>query len=115
MDTANLINKFADASFYPHAVVTPIKIMQTQMSVIFLTGEYVYKLKKPVNLGYLDYTPLENRKYFCNQEVSLNQRLSPDVYLGVIPITEDENGNIVEMTSWCDGDYLCYKTDWLER
>jgi uncharacterized protein len=71
---------------YPDST-TKVEMMQTQMSFIFLTGKYVYKIKKPVNLGYLDYSTLEKRLIFCRQEVELNRRLSPDVYLGVIPIT----------------------------
>jgi len=58
------------------------------MSFIFLTGEYVYKIKKPVNLGYLDYTTLEKRHFFCQQELELNRRLCPDAYLAVVPIVE---------------------------
>ncbi len=64
-----------------------VELMQTQMSFIFLTGKFVYKIKKPVNLGYLDYTTLEKRLFFCQQEVELNRRLSPHVYLGVVPVT----------------------------
>jgi aminoglycoside phosphotransferase family enzyme len=52
-----------------------IEQMQTQMSFIFLTGCYVYKTKKPVNLGYLNYTTLEKRQHFCTQELELNRRL----------------------------------------
>jgi aminoglycoside phosphotransferase family enzyme len=62
------------------------------MSFIFLTGEYVYKIKKPVNLGYLDYTTLEKRHFFCHQELELNRRLCPDVYLAVVPITMSLRG-----------------------
>jgi aminoglycoside phosphotransferase family enzyme len=58
------------------------------MSFILLTGEYVYKIKKPVNLGYLDYTTLEKRHFFCHQELELNRRLCPDAYLAVVPIVE---------------------------
>jgi aminoglycoside phosphotransferase family enzyme len=58
------------------------------MSFIFLTGEYVYKIKKPVNLGYLDYTTLEKRHFFCHQELKLNRRLCPGAYLAVVPIVE---------------------------
>ncbi|MBI2852361.1 MAG: AAA family ATPase [Chloroflexi bacterium] len=64
-----------------------IEMVQTQMSFVFLTGDYVYKVKKPVNLGYLDYTTLEKRRYFCQREVELNQRLCPETYLGVVPLT----------------------------
>ena len=60
--------------------------MQTQMSFLFLTGDYVYKVKKPVDLGYLDYTTPEKRRFFCQQEIKLNRRLCPDVYLEVVPI-----------------------------
>ena len=57
-----------------------VDLIQTQMSFIFLTGNYAYKVKKPVDLGYLDYTTLENRLFFCHQEVLLNRRLCPDIY-----------------------------------
>jgi len=80
----------------PGAYPTPpkkIELMQTQMSFVFLAASYVYKVKKPVNLGYLDYTTLEKRLFFCQREVELNQRLCPDAYLGVVPITRDK-GNI---------------------
>ncbi len=70
-----------------------VTLMQTQMSLVFLTGDYVYKVKKPVDLGYLDYTTLEKRHYFCRREVELNCRLCPAAYLGVVPIT-DNKGHI---------------------
>jgi len=60
------------------------------MSYIFLTGEYVYKIKKPVNLGYLDYTTLKKRHFFCHQELNLNKRLCPSAYLAVVPIVEEK-------------------------
>jgi uncharacterized protein len=69
-----------------------VEIMQTQMSFIFLTGKYVYKLKKPVDLGYLDYTTLEKRHFFCRQEIILNRRLCPEMYLEVVPVTRSRNG-----------------------
>jgi len=86
---------------YPHKP-QKIELVQTQMSFIFLTGEYVYKIKKPVNLGYLDYTTLEKRHFFCHQELELNRRLCPDAYLAVVPITMSLRGakrrsNLVEV------------------
>jgi len=75
------------AQAYPHKP-QKIELVQTQMSLILLTGEYVYKIKKPVNLGYLDYTTLEKRHFFCHQELELNRRLCPDAYLAVVPIVE---------------------------
>jgi len=62
-------------------------MVQTQMSFVFLAGDLVYKVKKPVNLGYLDYTTLEKRRFYCRKEVELNRRLCPDAYMGVVSIT----------------------------
>ena len=66
-----------------------IELIQTQMSFVFLAGDYVYKVKKPVDLDYLDYTTLENRRFFCYRELELNRRLCPEVYLDVVRITRD--------------------------
>ncbi|MFH0914547.1 MAG: AAA family ATPase [Chloroflexota bacterium] len=71
-----------------------VELAQTQMSFVFLAGDYVYKVKKPVNLGYLDYTTLEKRRRYCQKEVELNQRLCPEAYLGVVALTRDDRGNI---------------------
>lgn len=78
-----------DPAAYPEAPGN-IDLIQTQMSYVFLTDKYVYKIKKGVNLGYLDYTTLENRRFFCHREVELNRRLSPEVYIGVVPINRDK-------------------------
>lgn len=82
-----------------------VELQQTQMSFVFLTGSHAYKTKKPVNLGYLDYTNLEKRGYFCRQELELNRRLSPGAYIDVLPITQSPagihiggNGEIIEYT-----------------
>jgi len=76
------------AEFYPHPV-QHIEQRETHISKVFLTGNYAYKIKKPVNLEFLDFTTLEKRHHFCQQEVVLNRRLAHDVYLGVVPITRD--------------------------
>ncbi len=82
-----LIKALLNPQAYPH---TPKKVdlIQTQMSFLLLTGDYVYKVKKPVNLGYLDYTTLGKRRFFCHQEVKLNRRLCPEIYLSVVPIVK---------------------------
>lgn len=67
---------------YDHPVST-IQLLETHISWVVLTGEYAYKLKKPVNLGFVDFTTLERRRYFCEEEIRLNRRLAPDLYLGV--------------------------------
>jgi len=72
--------------FYPHPVTT-IEQRETHISKVFLTGAYVYKVKKSVNLEFLDFTTLENRRHFCHQEVILNRRLTRNVYLDVVAIT----------------------------
>ncbi|MCD6567429.1 MAG: AAA family ATPase [Dehalococcoidia bacterium] len=73
---------------YPHNP-EKVELCQTQMSFVFLTGEYAYKVRKAINLGYLDYSSLEKRLFFCRREVELNRRLSPNTYLAVVPIVEE--------------------------
>jgi len=74
--------------FYPHKVQSPIEVLQTHISYIVLTGDYAYKLKKPLDLGFLDFSHLEKRHYYCQQEFDLNQPIAPDIYLDVLPITQ---------------------------
>ena len=85
-----IVRALLESRAYPHKP-QKVELVQTQMSFIFLTGEYVYKIKKPVNLGYLDYTTLEKRLYFCDQELELNRRLCPGAYLAVVPIIEEKS------------------------
>jgi hypothetical protein len=90
------LSRIIEALSHPDAYPEPpaeITLVQTQMSCVFLAGEFVYKVKKPVNLGYVDYTELERRHYYCQREVELNRRLCPQAYLGVVPITNC-SGNI---------------------
>jgi len=84
-----LVKALLESKTYPEAP-EHIELAQTQMSFVFLTDEYVYKVKKPVNLGYLDYTTLERRHFYCQREVELNRRLCPEAYLGVVPISQKE-------------------------
>ncbi len=72
---------------YPHPAAE-IKLVQTHISYVFLAGDFVYKFKKPVNFGFLDFTTLEKRQYFCAQELLLNRRLCPDLYLGTVTVNE---------------------------
>ena len=87
-ELAKLVQALTNPRVYPHNPKT-IEIVQTQISFVFLAGDYVYKVKKPVDFGFLDFTTLEKRRFFCNQEVVLNKRLCPDIYLCVAPITHD--------------------------
>jgi len=85
------VEALLNPSTYPQHPAA-VELQQTQMSFIFLTGEYAYKTKKAVDLGYLDYTTLEKREYFCRQELELNRRLCPAGYLDVVPITQSPDG-----------------------
>ncbi|AKG53198.1 hypothetical protein DGWBC_0517 [Dehalogenimonas sp. WBC-2] len=81
-----LIVALLDPVRYPDENPDEVKVIQTQMSFVLLTAKFAYKIRKPVNLGYVDYTTLEKRRFFSNKEVVLNQRLCPDTYIGVIPV-----------------------------
>jgi aminoglycoside phosphotransferase family enzyme len=67
-----------------------IEVIQTHISFVFLTRNYVYKVKKAINLGFLDFTTLEKRRFFCEKELELNRRLCRDMYLDVVPINKSE-------------------------
>ncbi|MEJ2501263.1 MAG: hypothetical protein P8Y65_09130, partial [Campylobacterales bacterium] len=62
-------------------------LIQTHISSVITAGEFVYKLKKPVDFGFLDYSTLPRRKHFCEEEVRINGRYAPRLYLGVVPVT----------------------------
>jgi aminoglycoside phosphotransferase family enzyme/predicted kinase len=85
MDTRRLIEQLSRPSAYPHPV-DAVEVRQTHISVVFLAGTFAYKIKKSVALGFLDFSTLERRRHFCEEEVRLNRRLAPRVYLGVEPI-----------------------------
>jgi hypothetical protein len=81
---------------YPHAVVVPIRVVETHISWVVLTGTYAYKIKKPVRLSFLDYSTLERRRACCDEELRLNRRYAPDLYLDVVPIGGTERAPRVE-------------------
>jgi aminoglycoside phosphotransferase family enzyme len=86
MDHAALVAELRKPSFYPNRP-EKVDFVQTHISSLFLTGDRVFKLKKPVNFGFLDFSTVELREQYCRAEVDLNRRLAADVYLGVVPIT----------------------------
>lgn len=65
---------------------TSVHVVQTHISVVFVADDYVYKIKKPVNFGFLDFSTLEKRSYYCDREIELNRRLSKGIYLEVLPV-----------------------------
>jgi aminoglycoside phosphotransferase family enzyme/predicted kinase len=80
-----IVAALTDPGIYPHAV-DRVELVETHISWVFLAGDRVYKVKKPVNLGFLDFTTLERRRFFCEEEVRLNRRLTHDVYMGVVEL-----------------------------
>jgi aminoglycoside phosphotransferase family enzyme/predicted kinase len=91
MELSRLIECLSDPAAYPFAV-DAVEVRQTHISAVFLAGQWVYKIKKPVAPGFLDFTTLEKRLHYCREEVRLNRRLAPDVYLGVVPIVPTPKG-----------------------
>jgi hypothetical protein len=81
-----LVSRLLDPAAYPHPV-DRVELIETHISWVLLAGERVYKIKKPVDLGFLDFTTLARRRRFCHEEVRLNRRLTTDVYLDVAAIT----------------------------
>ena len=81
-----LIQQMLAPEFYPHPVRAPVQLLQTHISYLLLTGDYAYKVKKPVNFGFLDFSSLAQRGQYCHQELQLNQRWSPALYLAVVAI-----------------------------
>jgi aminoglycoside phosphotransferase family enzyme/predicted kinase len=102
MDLPRLIEALSDPAAYPYPVGA-VEVRQTHISAVFLAGPYAYKVKKPVNPPFLDFSTLENRLHFCQEEVRLNRRLAPQVYLGVVPVARtgqrvqlEGDGEVVE-------------------
>jgi aminoglycoside phosphotransferase family enzyme/predicted kinase len=85
-DQTELIRALTNPASYQHAV-DAVSVIETHISSILLAGEYAYKIKKPVNLGFVDFSTLEKRLLYCNEEIHLNRRLAPALYLGVVPVT----------------------------
>jgi aminoglycoside phosphotransferase family enzyme/predicted kinase len=101
---------------YPHRP-RAVRLVQTHASFVFIVPPFVYKVKKPVDFGFLNFSTLEKRRHFCEREVALNRRLCPDVYLGTVPISArdgrfafGDDGEVVEyavrMRKLADGRFL---------
>ncbi|WP_027370652.1 AAA family ATPase [Desulfovermiculus halophilus] len=95
MPQTDLITAMRDPGLYSLPVDHGVEFIQTHISCLFLTLDDVYKLKKPVDLGFLDFSTLEKRHLYCQEEVRLNSRLAPTVYLGVLPVCKFPDGQYV--------------------
>ncbi|WP_447969977.1 bifunctional aminoglycoside phosphotransferase/ATP-binding protein [Nitrospira sp. M1] len=81
-----LLQSLQNPALYDHDI-SQFELLETHISWVLLTGPYAYKFKKPVNLGFLDFSTLEQRRFFCEEELRLNRRLAPDFYLGLVSIS----------------------------
>lgn len=91
MELPALIQALSQPTAFPQPA-GPVDVVHTHISVVFLSGSDVFKVKKPVNLGFLDFSTLEKRRHYCEEEVRLNRRLAPKVYKGIVPITRGGTG-----------------------
>ena len=98
-----LIEALQNPQLYEHPVAG-FEILETHISWVLLTGSYAYKIKKPVDLGFADFTTLDKRRRYCHEELRLNRRLAPDLYLEVVTIT----GSIEQPALDGDGEIIDY-------
>ncbi|HWS75975.1 MAG TPA: hypothetical protein VN324_12605, partial [Quisquiliibacterium sp.] len=75
-----------DPGAYPHEPAE-VELVETHISWVLLAGPFAYKVKKPVDLGFVNFSTLDRRRAFCEEELRLNRRLAPELYLGVVPVT----------------------------
>src|SRR5690554_3014690 len=80
-----LVESMLNPAVYDHPV-TRVDLIETHISWVFLAGEFVYKIKKPVDFGFLDFSTLAQRQHFCAEELRLNRRLAPELYVDVVSI-----------------------------
>ena len=89
-----LIAALREPARYPHAAGR-VELLQTHISCILLAGQHAYKIKKPVSLGFLDFSTLEARRHYCEEELRLNRRTAPDLYLNVVAIGGSESAPVI--------------------
>jgi len=92
---SKLINALREPGPYPHEVDS-IRVLETHISWILLTGPHAYKLKKPLDLGFLDFRDLKARRYYCEEELRLNRRLAESIYEAVVPITGTQSDPVID-------------------
>jgi aminoglycoside phosphotransferase family enzyme/gluconate kinase len=98
-----LVQALTRAEAYQHPTAA-IRVVETHCAWVLLTGEFAYKIKKPVDFGFLDFSTLEKRKFFCQEEVRLNRRFAADIYLDVVAVT----GELAEAKMAASGPVLEY-------
>ncbi|MFZ0219158.1 MAG: AAA family ATPase [Candidatus Aquirickettsiella sp.] len=104
MSNSFLIKNLLSSHAFNHPALQ-LGLIETHVSWVILTGKYAYKIKKPVDFGFLDFSTLQKRKYFCEEELRLGQLSAPEIYLAVVPITgtiehPQINGNTVPILEY---------------
>ena len=101
-NTQELIDSLTNQCVYEH-FVSNIEVIETHISWVLLTGEFAYKIKKPIKYSFVDFSTLEKRKFYCEEELRLNKRLAPSIYLEVVAISGSieqpsfsKNDNVIE-------------------
>ncbi len=82
-----MLSDLRNPQAYPHSVAGAVVVCETHISWVFLAGDFAYKIKKPIKSPFLDYSTLKRRQHFCHEELRLDRRYAPDLYLAVVPIT----------------------------
>jgi len=95
MSDISLIERLQNPSLYNHPVIQ-FEVIETHLSWVLLTGWYAYKIKKPLNLGFNDFSTLEKRHYYCALELKLNKLLAPDLYLNLVAITIPQAAHLTQ-------------------
>jgi len=90
-ESDRLLAALREPACYPHAAGA-VDLIETHISWVFLAGDYAYKIKKPVSLGFLDFSTLEKRHFYCEEELRLNRRTAPGLYMDVVPVAESRDG-----------------------
>ncbi|WP_182870952.1 AAA family ATPase [Rhodopirellula sp. JC639] len=98
---AQLVQALTRPKAYPNTIASgsdpgPIELHQTHISWVFLVGDHAFKVKKPVRNAFLDYSTLEKRKHFCEEELRLDRRFAADLYLDVVPVTLSDGQPVME-------------------
>ncbi len=86
---SGFVNSLMEPAAFQHPV-SNVELIETHISWVILTDEYAYKIKKPITLEFLDFRDLDRRKFYCEEEIRLNQPWAPEIYLDVVPVTLDE-------------------------